>query len=56
MNPNIQEVRRTDSWKFVTLNYHISSEANDILLDNVYDPRQNFLSKKVKNLETVCLT
>ena len=41
MNPNIQEIRGTDSWNFETLKYIISNESNDILLDNAYDPDWN---------------
>ena len=50
MNPNIQEIRGTDSWNFETLKYNISNESNYILLDNAYDPGLNFFSKNVKNL------
>ena len=53
MNPNIQEIRRTDSWNFETLKYNISNESNNILLDNAYDPELIFFSKNVKNLDTV---
>ena len=53
MNPNIQEIHGTDSWNFDTLKYNILNESNDILLDNAYDPDLNFVSKNVKNLDTV---
>ena len=53
MNPNIQEIRRTDSCNFETVKYSISNESNDILLDNAYDADLNFFSKNVKNLDTV---
>ena len=53
MNPNIQEIRRTDSWNFETLKYNISNESNNVLLDNAYDPELIFFSKNVKNLDTV---
>ena len=53
MNPNIQEIHGTDSWNFETLQYNISNESNDILLDNAYDPDLNFFSKNVKNLDMV---
>ena len=51
MNPNIQEIRGTDSWNFETLKNNISNESNDILLNNAYDP--DFFSKNVKNLDMV---
>ena len=53
MNPNIQEMRGTNSWNFETLKNNISNESNNILLDNAYDSGLNFFSKNVKNLETV---
>ena len=53
MNPNTQEIRGSDSWNFENLKYNISSESNDILLDNAYDPDLNFFSKNVKSLEKV---
>ena len=53
MNPNIQEIRGTDSWNFETLKYNISNESNDILLGNAYDPDLNFFSTNFKNLDTV---
>ena len=53
MNPNIQEIRGADSWNFETLKYNISSELNDVVLDDAYDPDLNFFSKNVKNLDTV---
>ena len=31
MNPDIPEIRGSDSWNFETLKYNISNEANDIL-------------------------
>ena len=52
MNPNIQEIRETDSWNFETLNYSISNESYDILLVNTYDPDLIFFSKNIKNLDT----
>ena len=53
MNPNIQEMRGTNSWNFETLKNNISNESNNILPDNAYDSGLNFFSKNVKNLETV---
>ena len=53
MNPNTQEIRGSDFWNFETLKYNISNESSDILLDNAYDPDVDFVSKNVKNLDTV---
>ena len=50
MNPNIQEIRETDSWNFETLKYNTSNESYDILLANTYDPDLIFFSKNIKNL------
>ena len=52
MNPNIQEIRETDSWNFETLKYNISNKSYDILLVNTYDPDLIFFSKNIKNLDT----
>ena len=38
MNPNIQAIRGTDSSNFETVQYNMSNDSNDILLDNAYDP------------------
>ena len=56
MNPNIQEICRTDSWNFETPKYNISNESSDILLDNAYEPDLIFFSKNVKHVDSVCLT
>ena len=53
MNPNIQEIRRTNYWNFETLKYNRSNESGDILLDNAYDPDLHFFGKNIKNLDTV---
>ena len=53
MNPNVKEIRETDSWNFETLKHNMSNESNDILLDNAYDPDLIFFSKNVKNLYTM---
>ena len=43
MNPNTQEIRESDSWKFETLKYNVSNELNYILLDNAYDSDYQFV-------------
>ena len=53
MNPNTQEIDGFVSRNFEFLKYNISSEWNDILLDNSYDPDLNFFCKNIKNLATV---
>ena len=53
MNPNVQVIRRTDSWNFETLKYNISNKSNDILLDNAYDPDLIFSARMLKNLDTM---
>ena len=55
MNPNIQEIRGTDSWNFETLKYNISNKSNDILLDNAYDPDLFFSARKLK-IQTRCMS
>ena len=53
MNPNVQVIRRTDSWNFEPLKYNISNKSNDILLDNAYDPDLIFSARMLKNLDTM---
>ena len=48
MNPNIQDIRGTDSWNSETLKYNILNESNDMLLDNAYDPDLNYFATMLK--------
>ena len=53
MNPNTQEMIKSDSRNFETLKYSKSNESNDILLNDAYDQDLNFSSKNVKNFDTM---
>ena len=55
MNPNVKEIRETDSWNFETLKHNMSNESNDILLDNAYDPDLIFLARMLK-IYTRCIS
>ena len=38
MNPNTQEIHKSDSQNIETLKYNIVNGSNDVLLDDAYEP------------------